>query len=56
MSRIGKMPIVIPSGVKIDWQEPVIKVTGPKGTLSRTLHQIVGLTVEAGQVKVAPKA
>jgi large subunit ribosomal protein L6 len=49
------MPIAIPSGVKIEWREPLIKVSGPKGTLTRTLHQSVGLTVADGQIKVEPK-
>jgi large subunit ribosomal protein L6 len=55
MSRIGKMPIDLPKGVKIDWQEPVVKVTGPKGTLSRTLHHAVTLKVDGPMVRVEPK-
>ncbi|MDR1309323.1 MAG: 50S ribosomal protein L6 [Deltaproteobacteria bacterium] len=56
MSRIGKMPIAIPSGVKVDWQSPVVKVTGAKGTLARTLHHSVDLNVAAGEILVKPKA
>lgn len=34
MSRIGRKPITIPSGVTVEQVESVIKVTGPKGTLT----------------------
>ena len=34
MSRIGKIPVEIPAGVKISWDHSVIKVEGPKGKLS----------------------
>jgi len=37
MSRIGRKPINIPSGVKIDITNGMIKVSGPKGTLSREI-------------------
>lgn len=38
MSRIGKKPITIPSGVKITVAGAEITVTGPKGELKRSLH------------------
>jgi len=39
MSRIGRMPITIPSGVEIRLSDHNrVEVKGPKGTLSRTLH------------------
>lgn len=38
MSRIGKMPVVIPSGVKIEIDGDVVKVDGPKGKLTRQFH------------------
>ncbi|MEA5115483.1 MAG: 50S ribosomal protein L6 [Geobacteraceae bacterium] len=44
MSRIGKLPIEIPSGVKIAIDNATIKVEGPKGTLSRQIME--GVTVE----------
>ncbi len=37
MSRIGKLPISIPSGVTVDIGSQEIKVTGPKGKLSFAL-------------------
>ena len=45
MSRIGKMPIEMPKGVKLEIKEGKITVTGPKGTLKRPLLE--GLTVQA---------
>jgi len=39
MSRIGRMPITIPSGVDVQYNERnQVQVKGPRGTLSRTLH------------------
>lgn len=37
MSRIGKLPIEIPQGVKVNVNDAQVSVTGPKGTLSRTI-------------------
>ena len=37
MSRIGRLPIAVPAGVTVDVQGPVVKVSGPKGTLTREL-------------------
>ena len=39
MSRIGRMPITVPSGVDVQYNERnQVQVKGPRGTLSRTLH------------------
>jgi large subunit ribosomal protein L6 len=56
MSRIGKLPVALPKGVKVDWQAPVIKVTGAKTTLSRKLHQSIDVTVEDAKIIIKPKA
>jgi large subunit ribosomal protein L6 len=37
MSRIGKLPIPVPSGVEVTLDEQVVTVKGPKGTLSHTV-------------------
>jgi len=37
MSRIGKLPITVPSGVDVTIEGPVVSVKGPKGTLTHTL-------------------
>jgi large subunit ribosomal protein L6 len=44
MSRIGKLPIEIPSGVKITLDDLIVKVEGPKGTLSRPMLE--GITIQ----------
>lgn len=52
MSRIGRKPIVIPTGVQIDLDSNVITVKGPKGTLTRTLHPEIGVRVDGAEVIV----
>ena len=47
MSRIGKMPVPVPSGVEVSIDGPRVTVTGPKGTLSHTLAG--GITAEKGE-------
>jgi large subunit ribosomal protein L6 len=44
MSRIGKKPIMVPKGTKLEVKDGEIKVSGPKGTLKRPLLE--GLTVK----------
>ncbi len=46
MSRIGKKPIDIPSGVTVKTDKNVVTVTGPKGTLSREIDADFNLTLE----------
>jgi len=52
MSRIGKMPIQIPKGVKIDLNGDLLSVKGPKGELNRTIHPKVNLNTENDQILV----
>ena len=53
MSRIGKMPIVIPAGVSVEVAENnKVTVKGPKGELTRVLPPEMKIEVENGQVKV----
>ncbi|MCK4509729.1 MAG: 50S ribosomal protein L6 [Desulfuromonadales bacterium] len=55
MSRIGKKPISIASGVKVTLDGQNIKVEGPKGSLERTVHETIELKMEADQVLVASR-
>lgn len=55
MSRLGKMPVAIPSGVEVTLTDGVLMVKGPKGTLSRTVKNDVDFTVEGSEVKLTPK-
>ena len=48
MSRIGKLPITIPSGVQVDVTGNHVKVTGPKGTLERDVAPELRIVHEDG--------
>ena len=50
MSRVGKMPIVIPSGVTVEQVEGGVRVKGPKGTLSEQLPEQIRLQIGDGRV------
>ncbi len=53
MSRIGRMPVVIPAGVTVEIAEGnVVTVKGPKGTLTRELAKEMEIKMEDGQVVV----
>lgn len=43
MSRVGKKPIIIPAGVTVAIEGDTVKVKGPKGELSYTLHPAIGI-------------
>jgi large subunit ribosomal protein L6 len=53
MSRIGKLPIAIPQGVKISMEDSVISAQGPKGILSRSIME--GVTVEVDEKSIVVK-
>ena len=57
MSRIGKKPVAMPSGVSAEVQGQTLTVKGPKGSLSMPLmDDLVSYTVEDGQISVKPLA
>jgi large subunit ribosomal protein L6 len=41
MSRIGKIPVLVPSGVKVTFQNEEILVEGPKGKLKQKYHPVI---------------
>jgi large subunit ribosomal protein L6 len=45
MSRIGKKPIVLPQGVKLELKDGAVSVKGPKGALSRPLLEGIALEI-----------
>ncbi len=55
MSRIGKHPVVIPSGVEVTIADNVLTAKGGKGTLSVALHETVNVVQEDGKVVVGPR-
>ncbi|MDD9272100.1 50S ribosomal protein L6 [Paenibacillus sp. GCM10023248] len=52
MSRIGRKPITIPSGVNVTLDNTLITVKGPKGTLSRELHKDIKVSVLENEISV----
>lgn len=52
MSRIGKLPVALPAGVKVALKGCEMTVTGPKGTLSQLLHDRMNIAVESDQIIV----
>ena len=55
MSRIGKKPVPIPSGVTANVEGQTVKVKGPKGALQVVLHGDVAATMDQGTIKVDPR-
>jgi len=53
MSRIGKHPIPVPAGVTVTIDGNTVKVKGPRGELSRTLHPEMKVAMDNGQVTVS---
>ena len=50
MSRIGKLPIPVPSGVTVKVEQNHVTVEGPRGRLERTLPAQIAIEQDAGQV------
>ncbi|MGH7369772.1 MAG: 50S ribosomal protein L6 [Candidatus Methylomirabilaceae bacterium] len=50
MSRIGKKPIVIPEGVRVEFAAGAISIVGPRGKLSLRLHPSMTVKAENGQL------
>jgi large subunit ribosomal protein L6 len=53
MSRIGRLPVAIPSTVDVTIDGRQLTVKGPKGTLSRTLHPDMAVAKEDGNIVVS---
>ena len=53
MSRIGKKPVAVPSGVTAEIDGQTVRVKGPKGELSRTVHAEMIVKMENGTITVA---
>ncbi len=52
MSRIGRMPIVVPKEVKVSYQDSKVEVTGPKGHLLHSLPPGITVSVDGGKIVV----
>jgi large subunit ribosomal protein L6 len=56
MSRVGKRPVAVPSGVTANVEGQTVKVKGPKGALQLVVPDDVGVTLDGGQIKLEPRA
>ena len=52
MSRVGRLPVTVPSGVQVDIQGLNVKVKGPKGSIERTFAPGVTIQMEDSNVVV----
>lgn len=52
MSRVGRLPVTVPSGVKVDIQGQSVSIVGTKGSMARTVDQGVAVQMDNGSVLV----
>ena len=52
MSRIGRMPIAVPSNVEVTIDDGLVTIKGPKGELSQSVHSLISTEVEDGAILV----
>jgi large subunit ribosomal protein L6 len=52
MSRIGKQPVAVPKGVDVAIDGQTVKVKGPRGDLTLTVHPEISVGLDDGEVKV----
>ena len=55
MSRIGKKPVAIPTGVTANVDGQTIKMKGPKGALQVVLHDDVAAKMDKGSIQIEPR-
>ncbi|MCL2269716.1 MAG: 50S ribosomal protein L6 [Treponema sp.] len=53
MSRIGKIPVKVPQGVKVTFAGEVMTVEGPKGKLTQQYHPIIAFEDKGGEIVVS---
>jgi large subunit ribosomal protein L6 len=54
MSRIGKLPIKIPTGVQVSVQDNLVNVSGPKGALEKHFSKLAQISVDDNVITVTP--
>lgn len=52
MSRVGKVPVALPSGVTVNWKSGHLVVNGPKGKLERTFYPGMELEIHDKEIVV----
>jgi large subunit ribosomal protein L6 len=53
MSRIGKIPVKVPSGVKVNFANEIMTVEGPKGKLTQKYHPIIKFDDKGSEIVVS---
>ncbi len=53
MSRVGRMPIIVPDGVKVNIEQGGVTVTGPKGELQRIFNPAISITPQDNSLIVS---
>jgi large subunit ribosomal protein L6 len=56
VSRIGRLPVVVPNGVQVNVQGSDVHVKGPKGELKRSFSSLMDIALEDGQVVIKRKS
>ena len=54
MSRIGKLPVIVPAGVKASVKDNTVSIEGAKGKLSQTFSNAVAIKLEGQEIHVTP--
>ncbi|MCX7726931.1 MAG: 50S ribosomal protein L6, partial [Chitinispirillaceae bacterium] len=54
MSRIGKLPVKIPTGVSVKVDGHKVEIKGPKGTLMREVNREISVAVEGDKILLRP--
>jgi large subunit ribosomal protein L6 len=52
VSRIGRMPVVVPAGVQVEISGTNVGVKGPKGEMKRAFSPLIGIAMENGQIMI----
>ncbi len=52
MSRVGRLPVIIPTGVQVEVKGTNVRVKGPKGEMQRTFSSLIGISLDKGQLLV----
>lgn len=55
MSRVAKKPVPVPASVEITEKGQQVTVKGPKGTLEHSIHELVEMTRDDGELKFRPR-
>jgi len=52
VSRVGRLPVVIPTGVQVEVKGSNVHVKGPKGEMQRTFSPTIGIALDSGQLLI----